>query len=252
MESSVSSVSFLIFRQAFVFRDTSTLRMAAKTRRQSGSKLADFIGPGKEFLPSEVPTLRAVIQQGILIKERALIEQGASKREIHLSEVVYQVVPLIVQQWQKSNARFQPPVIIKEKSIINKVMRLWSRVEEVVWGRAKKAEREKVELLLDKLLDITSCSHTILLCEDPDSSCNEGKSCKVKAHTKCDCPRENKVPVMELRWLAAQRAKVGEKSSMMMTTNDKDETERQKKSAKRKAEQLKAEEKRKEKIEDEE
>ena len=226
--------------------------MATKTRRQSGSRLADFIGPGKEFVPSEVPTLRAVIQQGILIKEKAMIEQGAAKVEIHTSEIVSEVVPLIVKQWQKSNAKFQPPVTIKEKSITNKVVRLWSRVEEVVWGRAKKAEKEKVEQLLDKLLDITSCSHTILLCEDPDSGCKEGKSCSVKAHTKCDCPRENKVPVMELRWLAAQRAKIGEKSSMMMTTNDKDETERQRKTAKRKAEQLEAEEKRKRKLEDEE
>ena len=226
--------------------------MATKTRRQSGSRLADFIGPGKEFVPSEVPTLRAVIQQGILIKEKAMIEQGAAKKEIHMSEVVSQVVPLIVKQWQRSNAKFQPPVTIKEKSITNKVVRLWSRVEEVVWGRAKKGEREKVEQLLDKLLDITSCSHTIQLCEHPDSSCKEGKSCSVKAHIKCDCPRENKVPVMELRWLAAQRAKIGEKSSMMMTTNDKDETERQHKAAKRKAEQLEAEEKRKKKLEDEE
>lgn len=225
---------------------------AARTRHQAGSRLADYVGPGKEFVPSEVPTLRAVIQQGILIKEKMLLEQGAAKTDIHVKQIVAEVVPLIVEQWHKSNAKFRPPVTIKEDSIRARVERLWGRVEEVVRGRSKKAEKEKVEQLLDKLLDITTCSHTILLCEEPGSDCKEVKSCNFKAHIKCDCPRENKVPVMELQWLATQRAKIGEKSKLMMTTNDKAETERQKKAEKRKAEQYEAEEKRKRKLEEEE
>jgi hypothetical protein len=223
-----------------------------RTRHQSGSRLAEYVGPGKELIPSEVPTLRAVICQGILIKEKLFLEQGTAKTDIHLKDIVAQLVPLIADQWRKSNAKFRPPVIIQERSIGAKVERLWGRVEEVVRGRAKKAEKEKVEQLLDRLLDITTCSHTILLCTEPGSECKEGKSCKTKAHIKCDCPRESKVPVIELQWLAAQRAKIGEKSSFIMTTNDKVETEKQKKAEKRKAEQYKAEEKRKKKVEEEE
>ena len=39
----------------------------ATTRSSLNTKLIDIVGPGKEFLPSEVPTLRSVIQKGILI-----------------------------------------------------------------------------------------------------------------------------------------------------------------------------------------
>ena len=34
-----------------------------KTRHQSGSKLQDYVGPGKELNASEVPTLRAIIRR---------------------------------------------------------------------------------------------------------------------------------------------------------------------------------------------
>ena len=55
------------------------------------------------------------------------------------------------------------------------MVRIWKRVEEFVSGRATKAEVKKVEDLLDKLLDITTCKHTILLCDQVDSQCKRGK-----------------------------------------------------------------------------
>ena len=42
---------------------------ATPTRLSSNTKLVELVGPGKEFLPSEVPTLRALIQKGILMQE---------------------------------------------------------------------------------------------------------------------------------------------------------------------------------------
>ena len=109
----------------------------------------------------------------------------------------------------------------------------------------KQADRVKVEAMLDKLLEVTKCSHKILLCSETGSGCLGEKDCKLKAHINCDCPLESKVPVMELRWLAAQRAKTGEKSGMMMLGVDKVETARQEKAAKRKAAEEEAELKRK-------
>ena len=223
-----------------------------RTRHQSGSKLTQLVGPGKEFMPSEVPTLRAVIQRGLLIKERLQLEQGTVKTDIQASEISVELVPLIRAQWPRSNAKFSPPLNINDNSLRIKVVRMWKRVEEVVRGRATKAEVKKVEDLLDKLLDITTCKHTILLCDQVDSQCKEAKNCLVKAHIKCDCPKEIKVAVMELQWLAAQRAKIGEKSSMMMSNNDKVETERQRKAEKRKMDQLEADIKKKKKLEEEE
>ena len=84
-----------------------------KTRRHSASKLSEFVGPAKEFLPSEVPTLRAIIQRGLLVRDRLLLEQGSAKTGIHTKDIIAELVPLISTQWQMSNAKFSPPVTIK-------------------------------------------------------------------------------------------------------------------------------------------
>ena len=120
-----------------------------KTRNQSSSKLSDFVGKGKEFIPSEVPTARAVIQRGILIKEKLMIENEKGKYDVSLGEIVKELVPLIMFQWKRSNAKFSPPVIIQEKSLTTKVERLWKRVENVAWVRVKQAEKDRVVVLLD-------------------------------------------------------------------------------------------------------
>ena len=109
-------------------------------------------------------------------------------------------------------------------------------------------EREKMELLLDKLVDITTCPHSIQLCHEPESGCKDVKKCKFQAHIKCDCHHEKKVPVLELKWLHAQRTKY----SMMMSTDDKPETEKQRKAEKRRCEKIEAERKRRKKQEDQE
>ena len=81
---------------------------------------------------------------------------------------------------------------INDNSVRSKVVRMWKRVEEFLRGRASKAEVKKVEGLLDKLLDIITCKHTILLCDQVDSQCKEAKNWLVKSHIKCDCPKESK------------------------------------------------------------
>ena len=171
-----------------------------------------------------------------------------------IGDVVGQLAPLVLAQWHKSNAKFRPPVTITEKNLIVKMERLWRRVDAVAQGKGnglKKKEKEKVKGLRDKVLDITVCPHTIFLCSDADSDCQNGERCEVGAHIKCDCPRESKVPVLDLQWLAIQRAKTGEKSAMMMVGNDKEETKRQNKAANRKPDLEEAEKKRRRKMEEE-
>ena len=59
-----------------------------KTRKQSYSKLSELVGPGKELLTSEVSTLCAVIQKGILVRERVLVELGKAKTEVHSKDII--------------------------------------------------------------------------------------------------------------------------------------------------------------------
>ena len=187
----------------------------ARTRHQFCTKLGTLVGPGKEFVMSEVPTLRAVIQKGILIKESMMIETGLTEDHVNVVDLVKEVTPLVLAQWQRANAKFVPPVTITEKSLRQKLEKLWRRVDEVAKGRGKginKREKEKVMDLLDKLIDVTTCPHTILSCSEEGSGCGDMKECKVKAHVQCSCPLQNKVPVLDLNWLKVQRAKRSEVS----------------------------------------
>ena len=59
-----------------------------KTIKQSYSKLSELVGPGKELLTSEVPMLFAVIQKGILIREREL---GKVKTDVYSKDIIAQL-----------------------------------------------------------------------------------------------------------------------------------------------------------------
>lgn len=220
-----------------------------RTRISSGSKISDYVGAGQEFNKSEVPTNRAVIRMGLLLKERKLLEENISNQNYTSKELSRDLAPLIVAQWSKSNAKFTPPVIVTEKAIHYRIEKLWDRVSDVVRGRAKPKVKKQVEMELDKVMDLTTCPHKIFLCQEPDSKCKTPKKCKVGAHIDCSCVLANKVPVIDLLWLHCQRSKVGEKSVMQMGMCDKKETMRQVKALKRKAGEAEADLKQKTKQE---
>ena len=103
------------------------------------------------------------------------------KNQISPYEISKELAPIIQAQWYKSNAKFVPPVILKVKSLVYKVESVWKKVEKVAQGYGTKAEKVKVEDLLDKLLDITTCPHTIILCNEVGSGCSGQEDCKIKA-----------------------------------------------------------------------
>ena len=86
--------------------------------------------------------------------------------------------------WYKANAKFCPPVTVKENRLAARIETLWARVDSVAWGRANKKEKEEVKKLLDRPLYITTCRHPIMLCQDPELRCTDQDKCKIKAHIK--------------------------------------------------------------------
>ena len=56
------------------------------------TQLSQLVGPGKEFIPSEVPTLQTITQRGILIRDRMLLEQGSAKTDVHIKDIVLELV----------------------------------------------------------------------------------------------------------------------------------------------------------------
>ena len=124
-------VSIYIWCDAISSPQFSLSMAGVKTRRRSDSKLSQLVGPGKEFIPSEVPTLQTITQRGILIRDRMLLEQGSAKTDVHIKDIVLELVFSDSGTiWQISNAKIAPPVTIKEGSIRAKVDSLWGKAEE--------------------------------------------------------------------------------------------------------------------------
>ena len=81
--------------------------MATKTRKKSGSHLSNYLGTGKELLPSELPTTRDLLRFGLLKREQS----EEDKRNYTVDQLVKEMMSALVEQWQKANAQFQFPVI---------------------------------------------------------------------------------------------------------------------------------------------
>ena len=181
-----------------------------RTRKESGSKLSDFAGTGKEFLPGDVPTNRVIIQRMLLLREEKNA-QGVDMRNYTSKEMARDMVALVVAQWRKANLSFAPPIIIGENALAMKIEALWKRCNNTAMGRGKAAERKQVEEILDKLFDIVKCNHHIFTCQEEGSGCPTSlPQCSKRVHITCTCPKEMKVPVEELEWLRSQRMRVGE------------------------------------------
>ena len=224
--------------------------MSKVKTRSSTTAISDFIGPGKDFIPSELPTNRAVIQKGILLKEQKSMTCNLHHNKYSNKDLASDLIPFVLAQWRKANVKFQQPVIIGEKSLYYRIKTLWEKVENVAWGRTKAKVKEELILKLDKLMDLITCPHKILLCEHDMSGCSSPQNCKSKAHINCTCIFSKKIPTMELRWLYSQRNKTGEKSDMQMGHADKIETTKLRKKYKRKISDEKAYEKRMKKLQD--
>ena len=88
-----------------------------KTRQSSGNKLVDLVGCGKEFVLSDIPTHRAVIQRAILIKEKLYVQNDTAKTEIKKADIIPELATLIIEQWKSSNDKFVSPVTIQKGSL---------------------------------------------------------------------------------------------------------------------------------------
>ena len=80
--------------------------VGVRTRHASQSKLADYLGPGKALLYNELPTLRAILRQGLLFQEEKLLLQDTEKKHYPISEHSKEMVGVLINQWLKANISF--------------------------------------------------------------------------------------------------------------------------------------------------
>ena len=206
----------------------------SRTRFGITSKLTKLIGTGREFLPSEVPTLRSVIRKGIFIQEENL-HDNVTRNNYSIKEMALDLASEVCALWKKSNAQFEIPVIFTKKSVARKIVDKWEKVRKAANNLGKQSDREKVIAELDKVFDILNCKCRILLCSDFDPVCN---GCIQEVHITCKCPFEQKIPKLDLLWVFSQRTKEGDKSTFQFGYTDKKETKRQMEAKKRQVEEI--------------
>ena len=87
-----------------------------RTRQASSCKLSGFVGAGKEFSLADVPTVRAVIRRGLLLKEQKA-EEGVDHKNYPTKDMARDLATLVVAQWQKANVKFKYPVIVSMQRV---------------------------------------------------------------------------------------------------------------------------------------
>ena len=211
----------------------------AKTRNKIASHLSSLVGTGREFIPSELPTHRDLLRYGILCRELA----EENRRNYTVNELVRDMIPPLLAQWQKANSQFKYPVINHEERLFSKVKKLWDDAVKASLGKGKLVEKQRFISKLDKLVDILNCKCPIKLCTELGCVKEGEDRCKKDAHAECNCEREFKIPQLELAFVRAQRVKEGSAGSLHIGGSDIRESRRQMEALKNKEKEKTAKEK---------
>ncbi|KAG7177385.1 hypothetical protein Hamer_G016669, partial [Homarus americanus] len=117
---------------------------------------------------------------------------------------------------------------------------------ETSLGKGNLARKNEFLHTLDTLFDILTCKCSIQLCSE--SNCSHSGKRENNSHIDCGCPREKKIPVLELEFIKAQRTKAEGQGSMQMGLIDYSETKKQIANAKKREQIREREQKKKMKI----
>ena len=139
------------------------------------------------------------------------------------------LTPKVKAKWAETNPLL---VVIQDQSISRKIQLNYETATLINQARAKAKVKKLFIDKLDTLFDILVCQCPIICCDK--SECNKAH-CQDGAHITCSCPRQVKIPPMELKFILDQRKKVGLKGGLMVIAGaDRKEAERQAKSLARK------------------
>ena len=212
--------------------------------------MTELVGSPEDLPLADIPTRRCILRKMLLEKMVESREGDRYYKHVTNMEVAEKVAKSTLSLWKKINAKIVG-ALVTEKEIVRKVFLLWTRLENVANGGKKKSsgkkrkkkgevakERESFLADLDKWFDICACHCPILPCSE--NSCPP--ECVARVHIKCGCPRESKIPELELEFIYDQRCKTGVKGKMMMLGIDAVETARQQKALQREMVEKKARE----------
>ena len=113
------------------------------------------------------------------------------------------ITPKVKAKWADTNPLL---VVIKDESISYRILANYKTATLVNQNKAKAKVKKLFLEKLSHLFDILVCQCPINICEKTE--CNPAQ-CQGGAHITCSCPRQVKVPPMELKFILDQRQKVG-------------------------------------------
>ena len=79
-------------------------------------------------MPSELPTLKAVLRAGIKLYE----DKAETKQTYPIQELALDVAKLVEAQWLKANNELTPPKVSTRKSIQRRIETAWRRAQDIV------------------------------------------------------------------------------------------------------------------------
>ncbi|KAG7156223.1 hypothetical protein Hamer_G031489, partial [Homarus americanus] len=175
-------------------------------------------------------------------------QHSSLERNYTDKELINDMIVPLLHQWTKANALFKPPVINQCRTIELKLTKLWHKAVETSLGKGNLARKNEFLHTLDTLFDILTCKCSIQLCSE--SNCSHSGKRENNSHIDCGCPREKKIPVLELEFIKAQRTKAEGQGSMQMGSIDYSETKKQIANAKKREQIREREQKKKMKSEE--
>ncbi|KAG7176475.1 hypothetical protein Hamer_G029564, partial [Homarus americanus] len=215
----------------------------SETKKQiANAKKREQIERGNKENESEKPSKEEKLPRCL-----SFFDSSSDERKQHKELINDMIVPLL-HQWTKANALFKPPVINQCRTIELKLTKLWHKAVETSLGKGNLARKNEFLHTLDTLFDILTCKCSIPLCSE--SNCSHSGKRENNSHIDCGCPREKKIPVLELEFIKAQRTKAESQGSMQMGSIDYSETKKQIANAKKREQIREREQKKKMKSEE--
>ena len=167
--------------------------MAPKKRKTRQSNQLAFCAPASLPATSQLYTNKDILAAVLMdLEQNPELEVRASAKQIE---------PVVRNKWLEVNPLL---VLIQTRSIINKIVNLHDTAKQINRKNITSKKKDNFMENIDKLFDILLCQCPILPCEPQvcDPPCDI-------PHIQCLCPRESKIPVIELAFIQDQRSKVG-------------------------------------------
>ena len=159
----------------------------------------------------------------MFLQEQELVKE-TDRKHYPVGRMMQDVLPLLLDILKHANYLFQPPVIFSEQVILVKLTTGWEDASDCMNNKMKKRKKDKFLERFDKMFDVLKCKCDIPTCEQ--NSCS---GCQEAVHISCVCPKEMKIPKLELAFIRAQRIKTGDLSSHRIAGKDTKESHRQNK-----------------------